>query len=266
MAAEAQPPEGQDPGSGGLYDSYLQFVPPDRQEDARAHLEEVSRSVNGRLEEAASLRTQYEPYQQVPGFDSYTPEEMGQLFAWHQNIAASPDTFRDWLLEASREQGLMVSEQERLEQAAYEPDDDVRNLQQQFEQQIQPLQDRIDELSSQQFQNAEAALINDRFAQIEADNNLQLSDQQRDIIVRLGLSAMPEDGQALVNGNDWIGAGWEAFRDVWAQAQNAFVTDKAAAPPPALESGGSEIAHGPKTWDEARRSAAERLRQSAANP
>jgi hypothetical protein len=262
---EAQPDEGQGGGSGGLYDSYLQFVPPDQQDAARAHLEEVSKSVNSRLEEAATLRNTYEPYTNVPGFDMYTPDEMGSLFQWHQNIASDPDTFRGWLGQAAQESGLTVAESQQLgEFAENAPDDQITALQQQFDNQSAQFTQQIDDLRSQQFESAEANLIEQRFSQLEAENGLELSKEQRDMIVMLGLQAMPDDGQSLINGDDWIGAGWESFRNVWAQAQTAFVNDKAAAPPPAVSSGGAPIAEPPKTWETAKQEAAERLRQSRA--
>jgi hypothetical protein len=263
MAEEAQPTQGQDPNGGGLYDSYLQFVPPDRQQEARAHLEEVSRTVNSRLEEAASLRNTYEPYKEA-GLELYTPEEFGQLAMWHQNIAAHPDTFRDWLMAASQEAGLSIGEREALEDAA--PDDQVAALQQQFENQGAQFQQDIADIREQQFQNAESQLINERFAALEQETGIELGREQRDMVVMLGLREMPNDGQSLLNGDDWIGAGWKAYENVWNQAQTAFVTEKSTAPPPALSSGGSEIAHPPRTWEEAKASAAERLRQSRANP
>jgi len=263
MAEQAQPPEGQGQDGGGLYDSYLQFVPPDRQEEARAHLEEVSRSVNSRLEEAANLRNTYEPYREA-GLELYTPEEFGQLAMWHQSIASNPDTFRDWLQAASQEAGLTIGEREALADAAEAPDDQLAALQRQMEDHTAQMDQQMADLREQQFQNAESALINDRFATLESETGLTLNKEQRDMIVMLGLREMPNDGQSLLNGDDWIGAGWKAYEDVWNQAQTAFVTDKAAAPPPALSSGGSEVAHAPKTWEEAKASAAERLRQSRA--
>ena len=262
---EAQPDEGQGGGTGGLYDSYLQFVPPDQHEAARAHLEEVSKSVNSRLEEAAQLRSTYEPYTQVPGFDAYSPEEMGTLFQWHQNIASDPDTFRGWLAQAAQESGLSVAESQQLGEFADEASDDqIAALQRQFENQNSEFTQQIEDLRNQQFEAAESNLIEQRFSQLEAENGLELSKEQRDMIVMLGLNAMPEDGQSLLNGEDWIGAGWESFRNVWAQAQTAFVNDKAAAPPPAMSSGGAPIAELPRTWETAKAEAAERLRQSRA--
>jgi hypothetical protein len=259
MAEEAQPPGGQDQDGGGLYDSYLQFVPPDRQQEARAHLEEVSRTVNSRLEEAATLRSTYEPYREA-GLELYTPEEFGQLAMWHQQIASDPNTFKDWLSAASREAGLETGEppDDMAE------DDQVRVLQQQFENQNAEMAQQIADLREQQFQNAESSLINDRFASLEQETGIALDKDQRDMVVMLGLREMPNDGQSLLNGDDWIGAGWKAYENVWNQAQTAFVNEKSAAPPPALSSGGSEIAHPPRTWEEAKASAAERLRQSRA--
>jgi len=255
MAEEAQPPEGQgDQSAGGLYDSYLQFVPPEQQDAARAHLAEVSKSVNGRLEEAANLRSTYEPIANL----GYTPEDIGMLINWHQEVYSNPESLQEWLATAAREFGLDVSAGAAPEPAG-EPDEYQR-----LSDQIAPLQQRMDELANQQFLTNEAALIEQRFTQLEEEQGLKLTNEQRDVIVQLGISQMPEDGQSLVAGQDWIQAGWDAFKDVYAQAQTAFVNDLAEAPPPVLESGGAAQAQLPRTWEEGRASAAERLRQARA--
>lgn len=267
MPDDPQPDEGQGAGgSGGLFDSYLQAVPEEHRAVVGGYLADAAKNVNSRLEEAATLRTTYESYQQA-GLAQYTPDEAKQLFDWHQSVVTSPDAYQQFIADQAKELGLTVAEQQSLAEDVSEfTPDQVRTLVQELAQaQVAPLQEQIQQIETQRFIDSEAQLVSDRFQTLEREHSLVLTKEQKDMIVDLGLGAMPEDDATLVAGKDWVGAGFDRFREIFAEGQKAWVDDKTKQPKPAVSSsGGFESVDLPKTWKEAGEMAKERLRQSRA--
>jgi hypothetical protein len=267
MADDAQPDEGQgNAAEGGLYDSYLQFVPPEYREQAQAALAADATKVNGRLEEAAQLRQTYEPLSRIEGLDRYDPDQLQQLLGWHQQVTSDDDAYREWLTEAVAAAGLEPAAQAAADDEIAEmTPESVRSIVEEvLQSNIGPLEERTSELANTQFVNSEAALVAERFAEIEREAGMELTTEQKNTIVDLGLAAMPDENASLLNGQDWISAGWDRFRDVFTQGQTAFVADKTGAPKPALTSGGVPVFEPPKTWAEGSARARERWRQSRA--
>src|SRR5580692_10634926 len=118
MPEEVQPDLGQGPDeSGGLFDSYLQTVPEDGRDTVAGYLKDASKQVESRLQDAAEIQKNLGPYQQVETLAQYTPEQLNELLAWHQQVTSNDDAFKSWLSNAAQEAGLTPAEESQLSEA-----------------------------------------------------------------------------------------------------------------------------------------------------
>lgn len=264
MTEEAQPEGGQGPdGNGGLFDSYLQSVPEEHREVVGGYLADAAKNVNGRLEEAAALRTSLAPYQEA-GITNLDPQGLRQLVDWYSDVTSDDDRWKAWVSDAAQQAGLSLAETQQLEQV----DDDLSRdkiaamVTELAQQQVAPLQDWVQQQEFNQIVDQETSLINGRLDALQAEHKRPLSDEEKAIVLDLGSSAMPGDDQTMSNGHDWVGAGWERFQKLAADAQKAFVDTKLAQPAVALAAGGTAQTPVTNDWKTASDQALERLRQS----
>lgn len=269
MPDDVQPGEGQGGGGdGGLFDSYLQTVPEDARETVASYLKDASSKVDGRLQEAAEFRKQWEPYQGVEALTQYQPDELQQLLAWHQHIASGEDAYKQWLTNAAKEAGLTLAEAEELSEEGAEglTKADVQKLiAEQASQQVAPLQQQLEQFQQQQAIDLEADAIRKVWGELEAEHKLQLTDEQKETVLELGMAkAVDERGNDLPMGDaSWVKAGFDRYQKITGGAQQQFVADKLGQPKIPLSQGASEAGSGPKTFDEAKEQALARLRQVA---
>ncbi len=262
MADDPQPDEGQGgTGDTGLYDSYLQFVPEDRRNDALAALKESSSTVDARLREAAELRKTYEPYTQIQGLTDYGPEGVGQLLGWHQTVTASEDAYREFLKTESQAAGLIPEEDRTPEQDAL-ADLSPKQIEEQVQKLIAPLEERINNDQQGRLIEQETQLLNDRFTAFEKEHSLTLSPQQRSWIMAAAQAEDNDEGHMLALGHDWVTPGFDAYLQIRADAQKEFVDGKAKQPAPAVTAGGVAATHVSTSWEDVREQARERMRQS----
>lgn len=268
MPPDAQPDAGQgNEGSGGLFDPYLQTVPEEHREVVQSYLADAAKNVNGRLEEAATLRNTFGPYQEIEGFTQYDPESLGQLIQWHQGVTASPAALREFVISAAAEAGLTIAEAAAVEQEAAAGGATTQAqiaqlVNEMAEQRVAPLQERLDQFDFNRAVDSENQLITDAFTKIEAEAGVKLTDEQRVVIMDLGMAAMPGDQQTLSAGHDWVRAGFDRYRQVAGEAQKAFVDQKLQQPQGSLAPGGIELPQAATGWKEGSDRARERLRQS----
>lgn len=254
--------------SGGLYDSYLQFVPQERHAEATAHLQEVSKDVNSRLEGAAEFRKQWEPFSQIEGLSQYDPERLSELLAWHQQVVSTPDAFQQWLAQAAKEAGLTAAEGQQLSELEQDGEltrEQIEQLvQQQADQRLAPLQQRLEQFEQDQMVGQEETAISQAFDQIESESKLSLSEAQKEMILDLGMAFAVADGKELQMGDaSWVQKGFERFQSIMSDAQRSFVDGKSQQPNPPLTTGGQQATGAPKTFEEARQQALGRLRQQS---
>lgn len=268
MAEDVQPDAG--PGAeaqAGIFDSYLQSVPEEHREPVSQYLKDAGRQVDGRLQEAANLRKTYEPFEQF-GLTQMDPQQVGQLLQWYQHISQSDDAYREWLGTAAQEAGLTLAEQQAVEEAAVEDDlspEQVQKLVDQLAQErMAPLAQRLDQMELERAADAENDLIVKAIADIERDEGVKLSQDQRAAILDLGMMAMPEDEQSLLNGHNWVKAGFDRYRELYTSAQRAFVNDKLNAPETPVQSGGVPRHEVATDWKTVGQQALERLKAGRA--
>lgn len=263
MADEAQPDQGQgDTGSGGLFDSYLQAVPEDARDYVRGYLEDAGRNVNSRFEEAAALQKQYEPFAQIDGISQYQPDELGQLLAWHQSVASSEDAYRQFIAAQAQELGL--TEQQVEETPELTPESVQALIEEAVASRVAPAEERLQTFETQQWVENERTMIRDRMTELETEAGVQLTDEQRDRVLRLAESMVDGDNVALVNGIDWVKPGFDEYLRIRGEGAQGLVDDKVAQPSPAVAAGGTAVHELPKSWEDARERVRERLRQSRA--
>lgn len=267
--AGAEEPEGQgaDEAAGGLFDSYLQSVPEDQRETVGTYLRDASKNVEGRLQEAAEFRKQWEPFSQIDGLSQYDPQQLSELLAWHQQVTSNPDAFQQWLAQAAKDAGLTPAEEQQLSELEQDGElsrEQIEQLiQQQADQRLAPLQERLDQFESDQAVGQEETAIRQVFDEIEAEHNLNLTEQQKEIVMDLGMaSAVDAKGQELPMGDaSWVKKGFERFQAIASEAQRSFVDGKSQQPKPPISGGGVPATKGPRTFEEARQQAMGRLRQ-----
>lgn len=257
MADDAQPDEGRGEGGAGLYDSYLQFVPQDRHQEALAHLKDISSGVETKLREAADLRTTYEPYTQ----SGYGPEELKQLVGWHQQVTSSEDAYREFLKAESEAAGLIPEAQRTPEQDVL-ADLNPKQIEEQVQKLIAPLEERINNDQQGRLIEQETTLLNDRFVAFEKEHGLTLSPQQRSWIMATAQAEDNDEGHMLALGHDWVTPGFDAYLQIRADAQKEFVDGKANQPKPAVSAGGVAATPVSTSWADVREQARERMRQN----
>lgn len=268
MADDLQPDTGQGDASSGIFDPYLQAVPEDARDVVAGYLKDAEKNVNGRLQQAAELEKTWEPYKDIQGtLAAYDPEQLSQLLAWHQQITADDGAFQAWIRQAATEAGLTLQEEQQLAAAEEHGEltrEEVQQLiQQTAEQRMEPIQAQLSQLEAEKAVDYEAQAIDQAFAQIQSTSKLELSKDQKAVILDLGMPlAVDARGQELPMGDaSWVQAGFDRWKEITAAGQRAFVEEKAAQPKGALTSGGTAALKPITGWGEANDALRERLRQ-----
>lgn len=259
MADDVQPDMGQGENGTGIFDSYLQTVPDDAREYVTGYLKDAEKNVNTRLQEAAELR----PYQEA-GITQLDPQGLKQLVDWYGQVTSDDGAWKEFISSAAREAGLSLAEAQQLEDV---PDDLSRDkiaemVSELADQRVAPLQDWIAQQDFNTAVDAENRLIVDRLDSLQREHGVTLSEEERAAVLDLGSAAMPDDGQTMSAGHDWVGAGWDRFQKMGANAQKTFIEGKLNQPAPALSAGGTEQPQPNTDWKVAHEQALERLRQS----
>lgn len=256
MTDEAQPVEGQDQGGGSdLFDSYLQNVPEDGREVVSQYLKDAAKNVDSRLEEAANLKKTLGPYQEILAGSSYQPEQLGEVLSWLDQMQ-DPDAYKQWLQAAAQEAGLTLKEaEEAIEEEQGEPSlaDIQKMIAEEAEQRTAPLQQAMAEWETQREIDSTEQEILKEFADIESEENVKLSDDQKAVILDLGMN---HEGEG-----SWVREGFKRFQGIHSEGQRAFVEGKAAQPQTPVTAGGHEAFKPTVDFKEAEKQALARLRQ-----
>jgi hypothetical protein len=256
--AGAETPEGQgDSGSTpGVFDSYLQTVPEDGRETVAGYLKDAERTVNGRLSEAAQLKETWGPYEQhlADYREKYTPEELAQILAWHQQVSTDQDAYQQWLTEQARQAGLIEAQQAQEDPEA--PGDLTREeiqklIDQQAQERLQPLQERLEAWETERLTDQQEQQIRSELGRLEGEHKMELTKDQQATVIDLGMGH---------EGDDWVQAGFERFREITAAGQRLFIQQAQAQPTPPLAGGGAEALKPPTSFKEAGAMARERFR------
>jgi hypothetical protein len=257
MTDDVQPLEGQGAEATGTFDSYLQTVPEDVREHVTPYLKEAEKNVNSRLQEAAQIQKSLGPYQQVETLAQYTPEQLNELLAWHQQVTSDDETFREWLGNAAKEAGLTPAEEQAVEDAAVDgeltPETIQKLIDERAAQQFQPLEQRLERMEQTRQIDASESEINQELGRLETESKTQFSKDQKAMILDLGLNH---------EGDDWVQAGFDRFKEITAEGQRAFLADKAAQPQTPVTAGGSDVFKPTTDFKEASQQARERWRQA----
>lgn len=267
MPDDPQPDEGQGTQGGSPYDSYLQTVPEQAKEAAEAWFRDTSKGLEAKLEQAAELQKTLGPYQQVDTLSAYQPEQLSELLAWHQQVTSSDEAFREWLGNAAKEAGLTAQEERTLEDAEVQGElsrEEVHQLiQQTAEERIAPIQEQFQTLQVEKMVDQETQSIDEAFAQIQRENKLELSKDQRAIILDLGMPlAFDAKGNDLPAGDSsWVQKGFERWNNITTEGQKAFVEEKAKGPGTPISTGATAAFKPATDFKSAGEQARERWRQ-----
>jgi hypothetical protein len=244
-------------GSGGLFDSYLQTVPEDGRDTVATYLKDASKQVESRLQEAAKIQQSLGPYQQVETLAQYSPEQLSELLAWHQQVTSDDETFREWLGNAAKEAGLTPAQEQAVEEEAVDgeltPEAIQKLIDERAAQQFQPLEQRLEQMEQTRQIDAEESEINQELSRLETESKTQFSKDQKAMILDLGLNH---------EGDGWVQAGFDRFKEITAEGQRAFLADKSAAPQTPVTAGGSDVFRPTTDFKEASKQARERWRQA----
>jgi hypothetical protein len=270
MPEDVQPGTGQGTeDTGSPYDSYLQTVPDEARGAAEQWFRDTSKGLDAKLQEAAELRQTWEPFQQVQDtLTQYDPEQLSQLLAWHQQVTADDGAFKAWITQAAQEAGLTLAEAEaQVEQQVQDGEITPERIQElaqaAAQERIGPIEQQLTQLQSERAVDFEAQAIDQAFAAIQTDTKLELSKEQKAVILDLGMPlAVDAKGQELPMGDaSWVKAGFDRWKEITAAGQRAFVEEKAQQPAQALTSGGTPALKPITGWGEANSALRERLRQ-----
>lgn len=258
MADNVQPDQGQGgEAEGGIFAPYLEAVPAEHRETVAGYLKDAEKNVNERISKASEIEKTLGPYKDVD-LSGYPPDQLQELLAWHQQVTATPEAFQTWLTETAKENGLTRAEEAEVEQEAIEGDltpEQVQKLvEEKAQERLQPLEQRLSQWEEKQAIDDTEAQIRTDFAKIETDEKVQLTDEQRAVIMDLGMAH---------EGDDWVKVGFDRYREIGTESQRAFVTEKSGGPGSPLGAGGMPAFTPTTDFKEAGRQLRERLRQQS---
>lgn len=274
MADDAQPPEGQGSDAGGSpYDSYLNTVPEEARPAAEQWFRDTSKGLDAKLQEAAELKKTWEPYEPLrETLQQYDPEAASQLFAWYEQVYSDPQAKKEWLEATYREEGLTAPQAEaaaELEEDGQDGQVSQERLQQLIqelaEQRLAPIQEQMSTIQEEKAVDFETSSIDQAFQQIQSESKLDLSKDQKAVILDLGMPlAFNEKGEELPMGDaSWVKAGFDRWKEITAAGQAAFVEDKLGQPSPSLSAGGTPSLRPITSFEDANAAMRERLRQTS---
>jgi DNA-binding transcriptional MerR regulator len=266
MAEDAQPTEGQGPEvTGSPYDSYLQAVPEEAKEAAEQWFRDTSKGLDAKLQEAAELRNTLGPYKDVD-LSSYDPESLSQLIAWHQQVTGDQDAYKAFIEQEAREMGLTEKEAEEIiaaEQDGATPEAVQQLVQQIAEERLAPIEEQFTQLQQEKAVDHEVQAIDQAFAELQTEHKLELSKDQKAMILDLGMPlAYDEKGNELPMGDaSWVKAGFDRWEEITTAGARTFVETKAQTPGSALTTGATPALKPITDWKDANDALRERLRQ-----
>jgi hypothetical protein len=264
--------QGDSGNQGGIFDSYLQSVPEDGREVVAGYLKDAQSNVNSRLEEAAQLKQNWGGYDEhlAPFRDVYKPEELAQILAWYNQVSTDEEAYKAFVSDAAKQVGLVGDESGGGE--AEPPGDLTREevaqlLEQQqqglLSQAITPLQERLAAFEQEQMVGQIEAQSNAALAALEGEKGVQLTKEQRALVLELG-AASPESENPDPLNPEWVKAGFERFQAITTAGTQAFVERAQQQPNTPMTTGATAAANRPKTMEEAHKMAVERLRAANA--
>lgn len=255
-SVQGQEPQGGESADLSPVEAHLQTVPEAIRGQVEPILKDWEKNVNARLAEAAELQKSLGPYKDVQGLSDYPPDQLSELLGWHRQVVSSPEAYQQWLAKEAEEAGFTKAEAEELQDAEesgeLSPEKVQQIIDERLEKQLGPLKEQQTELeSARQTDMIEQEIISE-LSRLEAENGEQFTDPVKQAILKFG-----EDHK----GENWVQHGYEALKSLQADAQKAFVTDKARQPSTPMSTGGAEALAQPKTFDEAKEAMRERWRQ-----
>jgi hypothetical protein len=260
MADDVQPDEGQGTEApGSQFDSYLSTVPDGSREAAEAWFKDTSKSLNEKLDEAAEIKKTWEPYEPVKdSLSAYTPEQLNQLFSWHQHVTSSDDAWNEWFGQEAKNAGYTKAEVDALEDAEEAGDlskEDIQKLiEEKAAEKVGPIAEQLTELQNERQISALEQDIRGRMTELEKEHDQKFTEDQKAVIFDLGKDA-PDDA-------DWVKIGYDRYMAIVAAGQKDFVDGKAKMPgSPMKGGGGEERLKSPTDIKEVEAQARERMRQ-----
>lgn len=252
--------QGEPVGTPGVFDSYLENVPEDGREVVTNYLKDAERHVNGRLSEAAKLEQTWGGYEEHigPFREQFKPEEQAQILAWYQQVSQDDNAYQTWLTDAAKKAGLIADDAPPVEEGDLASADIAKLVEEQTQQRMAPLEQRIQAWETAQAESQEEQTIRSDFERLESKHKVQFTAEQRNTIMQLGLD-YEGDGS-------WVEAGLKRFQQIAAEAQQAFVTRAQQQPGSPIKGGSAPAAVKPvTTFEEAGKIARERLRVANAS-
>lgn len=256
MPDDVQAPEAQGGEAPGIFDPYLDAVPEDARETVAGYLKDAEKHVNDRIQKASELEKTLGPYQQVEALANYKPEDLQELLVWHQQVTSSDEAYQEWLAAQAQAAGFTKAEAEQLETAEEDGELSREQIQKLIEEraaeQLGPLQQQVSELAEARLVDSIEQDIRDEWKRLEAESGMEFSDDQKAMILDLGLNY--EGDQS------WVQVGFDRFKEITAAGAAAFVQEKAAQPKTPISTGGQEAFKPTTDFGEANRQMRERLR------
>jgi hypothetical protein len=257
MPNDVQPEQGQGDSGTGIFDSYLQNVPEDGREVVQGYLKDAERDVNERLQEASQLKETWGGYDQYVGpyREQYSPEDLAQVLAWHQQTMQDDNSYQEWLKTAAAEAGLIQQAEQETDPLEEEGNLSKEQIQQlvneQATAQLGPLQERLELWETEKLTEAETIQINSTLSSLEQEHKITLNKDQKAMVMDLGMND---------ESDNWLETGFDRFRTIYAEGGKLFVQNAQSLPGAHLTSGGTEAgAKAPPTFKEASQMARERL-------
>lgn len=246
--------EGAGTTQDGFYD--LSEVAPELRPGVEKHLKEIEGRVTPKLQEAAQLREQWEPYNDL-GLGDYDPEELGGLLTFAQltSAAAQGDQealadFAEWYERIGEQLGL-GAEEGGDEYGEYGDEDGESDLAEQIAQAVEPLYEKMAEQEQQQVYQEALSQVEQATAKLQSEHGL--SDQQIDTVLRLAQSFEDDD--------DPVNAGFEEYKRIAGEGEKSLFETKQRdnSTPPEGEGPADTSVKATTDFDEAKAQARERM-------
>lgn len=265
-------PEDAGQGDGGTSDTpyaeYLDRIP----EEVRGQVEPVFKdwdsNVTRRFQEAAEYRKQWEPYEQT-GINQISPDEAQWLLQFREARDANPQAVKEWYEQYAEQNGLTQQEAKQLQDQTQQQADQyggwedptAQQLKQQLEQQLGPIQQRLEAFAQwqeqQEFHVREEEANRYIRSQLDELKEKHPDEFNEEMVERLSAQYIESDPRNAVPRGF---ADWQKIRN---QIQKDTLQSKVNQPA-AAESGGTAdaVPEEFKTLADANKAALARLREA----
>lgn len=229
-AGAVQPDEGQG-GTGtldGLYD--LSSAPDELRPHLESELKKIQGNIGRKLEEHASYRKQWEPFESIDGLHDVPGEELTELLQFREALTSDPASLEDWWTQFGQQMDWLDGDDAGEPEGGGQDDPTKAIVEQVLDAlrgEIEPLKQHISSQEQEKATAAESQRITEQLAELKE----QHGDFDQDAVLELAAHYLQQGDE------DAISRGFERYQQITGKAQGDLLERKEQQPGPGLSGG-----------------------------